>query len=150
MMPHSSLPTSPLSNSIHIFNKFGECSVLKLNLQITEIIPIGKSQNKNINLPDHLKLIKVNNGPFKALGVWFSENQEKVIELNLEERINKLSTILNIWRPRNLSLKGKITIIKTLAIQQIQFLFNMIYIPDNVVKKIEEFVYNFLWNSKPP
>ena len=139
-----------LSTSINIFNKFGECSGLKLNLQKTEIIPIGNAKNKNINLPDHLKLIKVNNGPFKALGVWFSDNQEKVTELNLEERIKNLSTVLNIWRSRNLSLKGKITIIKTLAIPQIQFLFNMIYIPDNVIKKIDELVYNFLWNSKPP
>ena len=58
-----------LSNSIYIFDKFGECSGLKLNLQKTEIISIGKAKNKNINLPDHLKLIKMNNGPFKALGV---------------------------------------------------------------------------------
>ena len=123
-----------LATSINIFNKFGACSGLKLNLQKTEIIPIGKAQNKNIILPDHLKLIKVNNGPFKALGVWFSDNQEKVTELNLEERIKNLSTVLNIWKSRNLSLKGKITIIKTLAIPQIQFLFNMIYIPDNVEK----------------
>ena len=53
-----------LSTSINILNKFGACSGLKLNLQKTEIIPIGKAQSKHINLPDHLKLIKVNNGPF--------------------------------------------------------------------------------------
>ena len=138
-----------LANSIITFSKFGECSGLKLNLQKTEIIPIGNVQNKKINLPSHLNTIKVKHGPFKALGVWYSYNQEEVIKLNLDDRIKKLSTILNIWRSRNLSLKGKITIIKTLAIPQLQFLFNMIYIPDYIIKQIDNLVYNFLWNSKP-
>ena len=34
-----------LANSIITFNKFGEYSGLKLNLQKTEIIPIGNVQN---------------------------------------------------------------------------------------------------------
>ena len=46
-----------------------------------------------------------------------------------------MSTIWNLWNSRHLSLKGKITIIKTLAIPQRQFLFNMIYIPENVITK---------------
>ena len=82
--------------------------------------------------------------------MWYSYNEEEVLKLNLDDRIKKLNTILNIWRTRNLSLKGKITIIKTLAIPQIQFLFNMIYIPDNIIKQIDNLVYIFLWNSKPP
>ena len=49
-----------------------------------------------------------------------------------------------------MSLKGKITIIKTLAIPQIQFLFNMIFIPDKIIKQIDDLVYKFLWNAKPP
>ena len=68
----------------------------------------------------------------------------------LLERLKKLSTILKIWKSRSLSLKGKITILKTLAIPQIQFLFNMIYIPENIIKKIDNLIYNFLWNSKLP
>ena len=67
------------------------------------------------------KLIKVKHGPFKALGVWYSYSQEEILKLNLDERIKKLNTILNIWRSRNLSLKGNIIIIKTLAIPQIQY-----------------------------
>ena len=47
-----------LTHSINTFIKFGECSGLKLNLQKTEIIPIGNTVNANIILPDHLKTIK--------------------------------------------------------------------------------------------
>ena len=48
-----------LSNSKTIFNKFGECSGIKLNLHKTEIIPIGKTQNKQIKLPNHLNSINI-------------------------------------------------------------------------------------------
>ena len=89
--------------------------------------------------------------PLKLWGVWwYSYSQEEILKLNLDERIKKLNTILNIWRSRNLSLKRKLTIIKTLAIPQIQLLFNMIFIPDKIIKQIDDLVYKFLWNAKPP
>ena len=61
-------------NAIKIFNSFEKCSGLKLNLNKTEIIPIGCKKGKNIILPIHLRKINVKHGPFKALGVWFSLN----------------------------------------------------------------------------
>ena len=56
MADDATLPCiASLATSITIFNKFEECSVLKLNLQKTEIIPIGKAQDNNINHPEPLK-----------------------------------------------------------------------------------------------
>ena len=55
-------------SAIQIFNKFSKCSGLKLNLNKTEIIPIGTSKNKKIEIPTHLSQIKIKHGPFKALG----------------------------------------------------------------------------------
>ena len=60
-----------------------------------------------------------------------------------------MNTITNIWKSRCLSLKGKITIIKTLIIPQIHFLFAMIYIPVNILQKIDKILFDFLWSSKP-
>ena len=57
-------------NAINIFKDFEKCSGLKLNLNKTEIIPIGNQTNKDILLPIHLRKITVKHGPFKALGVW--------------------------------------------------------------------------------
>ena len=66
-----------MENAINIFNQFRDSSGLKLNLNKTEIIPIGKIRNSKINLPKHLSQIKIKHGPFKALGVWFAGTQEK-------------------------------------------------------------------------
>ena len=68
--------------------------------------------------------------------------------LNIDKRVKKMNTIINIWRSRNLSLKGKITIIKTLIVLQINFLFLMIYIPDNILQKLDKMLLDLVWNSK--
>ena len=57
--------------------------------------------------------------------------------------------MLDIWRSRHLSLRGKITILKSLVLPQILFLFNLIYVPKRVLDKIEKLFFNFLWNEKP-
>ena len=104
-----------------------QVSGLKLNLNKTEIIPIGKLKNKEVFLPPDLTSIHIVNGPFKALGIWYSYNKNEMLNLNLENRLKNMNTIINIWKSRSLSLKGKITIIKTLILPQINFLFSMIY-----------------------
>ena len=81
--------------------------------------------------------------------MWFSYIEEEIIELNISNRIKNIQTILNIWRSRNLSLKGKITIIKTLIIPQVQFMFSTIFIPANIFEKIDKILFEFLWQSKP-
>ena len=60
-----------------------------------------------------------------------------------------MQTIINIWKSRTLSLKGKITIIRSLILPQIQFLFNMIYIPPKILEQIDSILTQFLWNNKP-
>ena len=61
-----------------------------------------------------------------------------------------MENLLNVWKSRNLSLKGKITILKTLILPQIQFLFSMLYIPEIILEKIDSLMLKFLWNNKPP
>ena len=139
----------PLVLAIAKFKEFKKYSGLKLNLNKTEIIPIGKSKNTNIILPPELSSIQIKHRHFKALGIWYSYNPEEILSLNVEHRIKNMNTITNIWRARNLSLKGKVTIIKTILIPQIHFLFSMIFIPEQILNKIYKLLLDFLWNSKP-
>ena len=100
-------------------------------------------------LPDNLSNIQIKNGPFKALGVWFTNDEEESIKLNFSERIKNMKTLTNIWNCRQLSLKGKIMILKTLVLPQIQFLLGMIYVPDKILLEIDTILFNFLWTGKP-
>ena len=49
-----------------------------------------------------------------------------------------------------MSLKGRITIIKALVLPQILFLFNLIYVPNEILDQINKEFFNFLWRNKPP
>ena len=74
-----------LKNAIEEFKLFTICCGLKLNILKTEIIPMGKLTNKihNNQLPLTLNNIKINNRPFKALGVWLSNRAFPLDVLNV-------------------------------------------------------------------
>ena len=44
------------------------------------------------------------------------KNAKKLLELNLVPLLNKMKNILSLWSSRNLTLMGKITIVKSLII----------------------------------
>ena len=124
-----------LEKAIEEFKKFQKCSGLKLNIEKNEIIPLlGTLRNKlnKTHLPQSLMNIQIKEGPFKALGVWFSNDEKEITDLNYTERLCTMQKMINIWSARNLSLRGKIMIIKALILPQIQFLFAIIYTPDNL------------------
>ena len=141
-----------LEKAIEEFKRFQICSGLKLNIEKTEMIPLGTLRNKlnKTQLPLSLMNIQIKEGPFKALGVWFSNNEKEITDLNYTERLCSMQKLINIWTARNLSLRGRIMIIKALILPQIQFLFAMIYTPDNIIKKIDEMLFKYLWGNKPP
>ena len=64
----------------------------------------------------------------------FSLDKQELINLNLTERLKAIVTLINIWKGRKLSLKSKITILRTLILPQVQFLFTMIAIPETTAK----------------
>ena len=100
--------------------------------------------------PDSLSMINIKIGPFKTLGIWFSKNPKDMVTLNFNKRIENIKKILFTWNSRTLSLKGRITIIKALVLPQILFLFNLIYVPKEILDQINKEFLNFLWRNKPP
>ena len=81
----------------------------------------------------------------------FSNNTKEIICLNYEPQLKKIQNLLNIWQQRNLSLIGKITIIKTLALSKLVFLFTSLPNPKEAsFLQLKKVIVNFLWNNKPP
>ena len=56
---------------------------------------------------------------------------------------------MNIWQSRNLSLKGKVLIIKTLILPQIYHLISSLFCPSDMLKKIDKLILAFIWGNKP-
>ena len=55
----------------------------------------------------------------KTLGIHFSYDKKIENEENFIKLIKKIENVLQIWRIRNLTVQGQITIFKTLAIFKI-------------------------------
>ena len=83
----------------------------------TESLWIGSSKNSNSKLFSN-KQITWAKGKVYALGVWFSTLEGNAFCINFSEKIERIKSMLNSWSARRLTLLGKITIIKSLAVSQ--------------------------------
>ena len=87
-------------------------------------------------------------GKVYALGVWFSTLEENAFYINFSEKIERIKNILNSWSARRLTLLGKITIIKSLAVSQIVHVLSALPTHQGALKEINPLLYDFLWNGK--
>ena len=65
------------------------------------------------------------------MGVWFLTLEDRSLNSNFIEKIEKIRSILDNWSARRLTLLGKITIIKTLAVSQIVYILSSLPTPSD-------------------
>ena len=65
-------------------------------------------------------------------------------------KIAKIKSCTQVWKSRNLTLRGKVLIIKTFLISQIGYELEMKGMPRNIEKEINNILWNFLWDGKQP
>ena len=58
-------------------------------------------------------------GKFTLLGITFELNEKDKTAINYKNALDKVKRLLNTWTLRKLTLKGKITVIKSLALSKI-------------------------------
>ena len=96
---------------------------------------------------DKLFGLKWSQDPVHTLGVNLTGKEEDHYNLNFRSKISKLKQLLNSWKCRKLSLKGKITVINTLAISKLVYLANTILTPEKVYKEVKEIILDFVWDG---
>ena len=126
-----------------ILESFGSCSGLRVNHEKTEILALGNSilHEKDFNNHRVCEIIKI-------LGVYFGYDEKQRNDLNFRQTLKSLKKSINMWKWRNLSLLGKIQIIKTFAIPKLMFRASVIPISNDLVKEANSIFYNFIWNGK--
>ena len=87
--------------------------------------------------------------PIKALGIFFSYDSRKAIELNFIGKIWNLEKTLNSWKRGNLTLLGKINIVKTLALSKLIYYTSVLVIPEQLIKVNNSIILNFLGMRNP-
>ena len=135
-------------NLFGTLNKFAQCSGCKINLSKSEAIWIGAKKG-TLNFPYSNQGLTWKTTDFKTLGIHFSLKTGSMFHLNYKPKLKQIDSILNCWRARNLSLIGKICVIKTLLLPQLLYLFSVlcIKIPKYFFKEIDKMFYKFIWNG---
>ena len=84
-----------------------------------------------------------------ALGVHFTYDLEMSAKKNFFDKLDSLKKTLNMWSQRDLSIVGRINIIKTLALSKLVFICSVMSTPKDFSKEVNRFVFDFIWNHKP-
>jgi len=141
-----------IQHIIDEYKNFSRYSGIKLNVEKTEILVLGKeNENKEIfKIKNGVESINITESEKVTIcGITFSNCQETAYKMNITDKINKLVRQLNIWRQRNLTLSGKILIVKTFGLSQMIYSLQATVIKKEDIRKIEDIVFRFIWNVKP-
>ena len=138
---------SSFLRSLYLLDAFASISGLKVNYEKTEALWIGASKSSNLTFPSSKPITWANEKVF-ALGVWFSTLEDRSLNSNFIEKIEKIRSILDNWSARRLTLLGKITVTKTLAVSQIIYILSSLPTPPDILKTINSILYDFLWDGK--
>ena len=105
--------------AVKTLSEFFNLSGLKISISKTKAIWFGKDYASTLELCPDLKLDWAKE--FTLLGMKFQNNLENM-EVNFASKIEVIKKVLNCWFYRTLTVYGKITVIKTLALSKLSHL----------------------------
>lgn len=124
---------------------FGRVAGPKINKEKTALLWIGNKE-KRWKLPNIDMLWT--EGPVKYLGFSISMSEKVACEVDWENKLEKMQRLLDNWRKRNLTLFGRVMIIKSLALSQVVHLLMFNQVPSSIIIRLNKMFFTFLWNTK--
>ena len=136
-----------LRETIKELNNFYNISGLKINVSKTQLVWIGSKKYSSTKLCEDMNFQWLHK--FKLLGIDFDVDLSNIPKLNYDKKLVKIKHIISQWNKRHITPIGRITLIKSLLISQLNHLFISLPSPSNAfIKNLNEIIYNFMWQSK--
>ena len=126
--------------------KFKWQSGFTVSYEKTTIYRIGSLRHSNAQLYD-MNQFTWSNQDINVLGITIAH--EEILDKNYQQMVKKTEGILNSWTNRGLSLIGKIQVVNTLVASL--FVYKMMVlptIPQQIIKKIDNVIRQYIWNGK--
>ena len=136
-----------IENVLKLIKKFHSISGLRLNVDKTVAKCIGSLENHRCI--EKFDLIWTDD-PVHTLGITVSNDPKIILNTNFLPRLKVFGNTLDIWNTRGLSLKGRVTILKSLAIPQLLYPMSVLPIPKLVVDLIDNMILDFVWSKRKP
>ena len=138
-----------LQETLSILNMFYSMSSLKINNEKTRAIWIGAFSNSEMQMCRNQRL-DWSQGPFKVLGVTFTTEVFDIWDINSNEILIRIENLCKQWSKRKLTLMGRITIIKSLALSKFTHLFLALpNPPEELIKKLNKIFFTFFMEFRP-
>ena len=133
-----------LESALIILNSFSLFSNLEMNRNKTEAMWVGsragcQERYGGIEWKEKLKIL----GIIFRNNISASQNEE-----NWKNKIMKIKELIALWSKRNLSISGKLVIIKTFLLSQLVFLMQSLSLPENVLNSINSLFFRYIWKKK--
>ena len=119
-----------------------------MNTSKTKVVWVGNKRYSDLILcPDFNLDWSYSN--IKLLGIEFSLDLYTMPDLNFRKKIIDISKILKSWQHRKLTLLGKVTVIKTLALPKLIHLFTSLpNLKQSMLNELNKLFINFIWDGK--
>ena len=137
--------TNSLQNVMNIMYMFKQSSGLKINQSKTHILQVGKKE-WNIKC-FNLKSVK---DEIYTLGTWFYKDPKQTNAVNYDKKFQAFEGVLQYWKHKNLTILERIKVVKVFALSKLNYTISSLEIDEDMVNKMQNAIYNFVWNDKKP
>jgi exonuclease III len=126
-----------------IVDEFTVFSGLHINANKTEMMWLGRDKRRR----DSVQGFKCKH-KLKILGVFYSNTEGAQVDDNWLNKIKGMEKLVKVWDKRDLSIMGKIQVVKTFLLSQFIYVMQAVGLPDSVLVTITRIIYKFLWKRK--
>ena len=120
---------------------------MKPNKSKCEVVGIGALKEAKMALCG-IKCTDLRLNTVKILGVHFSYNKKIENDENFLKQITSIEKVLKLWRMRNLTLEGKVTVFKALTISKIVHLALITNMQTLTMRELNKIQKEFIWKNK--
>ena len=129
---------------VQLLHEYGSISGLELNVSKSKLMWLGSLRLRNSSVEGIKPVEKL-----KILGMWYSavRNCEKD---NVEPIVKSIVSTINMWGQRDLSIKGRITVSKSLLISKLIYIMPTVMLSSEHLHQIRTLIMKFIWRGRPP
>lgn len=140
--------TNSVPQALALFQRFGSFSGYKINWSKSILMPLDSTPphfNPPVSSP-----IQIQTTGFTYLGVSIHPSLSQVCKHNFNVMLQKIKNDLNRWSPLQISVCGRISVLKMNILPRVNFLFSAISLtpPPHFFRDIDRLCSNFIWNNK--
>jgi hypothetical protein len=130
-----------VKQALSTVKEFSNVAGPKLNMNKVEGIWLGTLQN---SMPCNYEGIKWTNEAVRCLGVYVGNNKAQCNKLNWDEKIHKVKRMVLQWKRRNLTMFGKVVVIRTLLLPIVTHCATVLDPPESFISELNVILKNFI------